>query len=162
MKRGVIMITARRFETADAGEVSALIAKTLRITNSKDYAPEYIEKDVAQFTPEKVIERAGWTHFYVFCDRETIVGCGAIGPYWGREDESSLFNIFVLPEYQGMGIGRKIIEALESDVYALRAKRIEIPASITACSFYRKLGYSYKNGIDTVDDEQLYRLEKFR
>ena len=156
------MITARRFETADAGEVSALIAKTLRITNSKDYAPEYIEKDVAQFTPEKVIERAGWTHFYVFCDRETIVGCGAIGPYWGREDESSLFNIFVLPEYQGMGIGRKIIEALESDVYALRAKRIEIPASITACSFYRKLGYSYKNGIDTVDDEQLYRLEKFR
>ena len=40
------MIKARRFETADAQEVSALIIKTLRITNIKDYSPEYIEKDV--------------------------------------------------------------------------------------------------------------------
>ena len=156
------MIKARRFETADAQEVSALIIKTLRITNIKDYSPEYIEKDVAQFTPEKVIERASWTHFYVFCDGDRIVGCGAIGPYWGSETESSLFNVFVLPEYQGKGVGRKIIETLETDEYALRAKRIEIPASITACAFYRKMGYDYKNGIDTVDAEQLYRLEKFR
>ena len=155
-------IVARIFQEKDAAEVSAPIAETLRITNSKDYAPEYIEQDVAQFTPEKVRERASWTHFYVFCDKDKIVGCGAIGPYWGSETESSLFNIFVLPEYQGKGIGRKIIETLEADEYALRAKRIEIPASITACEFYRKMGYGYKNGIDTVDEEQLYRLEKIR
>ena len=158
----MVDIITRAFQTEDAAEVSALITKTLRITNSKDYSPEYIEKDVAQFTPEKVIERASWTHFYVFCDGERIVGCGAIGPYWGSETESSLFNIFVLPEYQGKGVGRKIIETLEADEYALRAKRIEIPASITACAFYRKMGYDYKKGIDTVDSEQLYRLEKFR
>ena len=153
---------ARAFREEDADEVSALIMKTLRTTNIKDYAPEYIEKDVAQFTPEKVIERASWTHFYVFCDGDRIVGCGAIGPYRGSEIESSLFNIFVLPEYQGKGVGRKIIETLEMDEYALRAKRIEIPASITACAFYRKMGYDYKNGIDTVDAEQLYRLEKYK
>lgn len=153
---------ARAFREEDADEVSALIMKTLRTTNIKDYAPEYIEKDVAQFTPEKVIERASWTHFYVFCDGDRIVGCGAIGPYWGSEIESSLFNIFVLPEYQGKGVGRKIIETLEMDEYALRAKRIEIPASITACAFYRKMGYDYKNSIDTVDAEQLYRLEKYK
>lgn len=79
-----MMITAKRFETADAQEVSALITKTLRTTNIKDYSPEYIEKDVAQFTPEKVVERASWTHFYVFCDGGKIVACGAIGPYWGK------------------------------------------------------------------------------
>ena len=59
-------------------------------------------------------------------------------------------------------MGRKIIQTLEADEYALRAKRIEIPASITGRDFYRKMGYNYKNGIDTVDAEQLYRLEKFR
>ena len=74
----------------------------------------------------------------------------------------TMFNIFVLPEYQGKGVGRKIIETLESDDYFLRAKRIEIPASITACPFYKKMGYSYKNGIDVIDEEQLFRLEKFR
>ena len=155
------MITARRFETADAKPVSALIIKTMQTTNSKDYSPEDIAQLVAQFTPEDVIRRASWTHFYVFCDGDTIVGCGAIGPYWGKEDESSFFNIFVLPEYQGRGVGRKIIETLEADEYALRARRIEIPASITACGFYRKLGYNFKDGVDTLDEEHLYRLEKF-
>jgi GNAT superfamily N-acetyltransferase len=147
---------------ADATEVSALITKTLRITNIKDYPPEHIENHCTLFTPEKVIERANWTHFYVFCNEDCIVGCGAIGPYWGSETESSLFTIFVLPEYQGKGVGRKIIETLEADEYALRAKRIEIPASITGCAFYRKMGYDFKNGIDTVDAELMYRLEKFR
>ena len=154
--------TVRKFVNSDADEVSALIIKTLRTTNIKDYSEEFIENDVKMFSPEGVIERASWTHFYVICDGDTIVGCGAIGPYWGKEDESSLFNIFVLPEYQGKGVGRKIIETLEQDEFFLRAKRVEIPASITACDFYRKLGYTYKNGIDVVDEEQLFRLEKFR
>ncbi|MCH5164760.1 MAG: GNAT family N-acetyltransferase, partial [Clostridiales bacterium] len=72
------------------------------------------------------------------------------------------FTIFVLPEYQGNGIGRKIIQTLEQDEYFLRAKRIEIPASITATPFYRKMGYDYKNGISLPDSEGLVRLEKFR
>lgn len=152
----------RRFQVNDADEVSELIIRTLRTTNIKDYSEEYIENDVKMFTQDGVIERAGWTHFYVISENESIVGCGAIGPYWGKEDESSLFNIFVLPEYQGKGIGRKIIETLEKDEFFLRAKRIEIPASITACEFYKKMGYTYKNGIDVVDEQQLFRLEKFR
>jgi len=44
----------------------------------------------------------------------------------------------------------------------LRAKRIEIPASITACEFYKKMGYGYKDGIVKLDEEGLYQLEKFR
>ena len=152
----------KRFQVNDADEVSELIIKTLRISNSKDYSAEFIENDVKRFSPEGVIERAGWTHFYVIRDNETIVGCGAIGPFWGKEDESSLFNIFVLPEYQGKGVGKKIIETLEQDEYFLRAKRVEIPASITACEFYKKMGYTYKNGVDVIDEEQLFRLEKFR
>lgn len=154
--------TVRKFVNSDADEVSALIIRTLRTTNIKDYSEEFIENDVKNFTPEGVLQRASWTHFYVICDGDTIVGCGAIGPYWGKEDESSLFNIFVLPEYQGKGVGRKIIETLEQDEFFLRAKRVEIPAPITACDFYRKLGYTYKNGVDVVDEEQIFRLEKFR
>ncbi len=152
----------RRFQNSDADEVSKLIIKTLRTSNAKDYSSEYIEDNVKKFTPEGVIQRAEWTHFYVVCNGNMMIGCGAIGPYWGKEDESSLFTIFVLPEYQRKGIGRKIIETLERDDYFLRAKRIEIPASITACPFYIKMGYSYKNGVDLVDEEQMFRLEKFR
>jgi N-acetylglutamate synthase-like GNAT family acetyltransferase len=155
-------IHVRKFRQEDAGAVSELITHTLRTTNIKDYSEDLIENTAAQFTPEKVIERAGWTHFYVFCDGERIVGCGAIGPYWGSETESCLFNIFVHPTCQGKGIGRKIIETLEQDEYFLRAKRVEVPASITAVNFYRKFGYDYKNGVNTADEEGLFRLEKHR
>ena len=44
----------------------------------------------------------------------------------------------------------------------MKSKRIEIPASVTACDFYKKLGYKYKNRNDRIDEEQLYRLEKFK
>ena len=152
----------RRFETKDAEAVSSLIIKTLRISNIKDYTAELMEELVKSQQPQNIIERAGWTHFYVVEDDNIIIGCGSIGPFWGKEDESGLFTIFVLPEYQGKGVGRLIIETLEKDEYFLRAKRIEIPSSITACQFYRKFGYDYKNGVAELDDEHLYRLEKFR
>ncbi len=152
----------RRFAENDAEEVSTMIIRTLKTTNSKDYSEEAIKTLEKQLQPSHILERAGWTHFYVVEENDTIIGCGAIGPYWGSETESSLFTIFVLPDYQGKGVGRKIIEALEQDEYFLKAKRVEIPASITAVNFYRKMGYEYKNGIDHPDEEQLYRLEKFR
>lgn len=151
----------RRFEDRDSKELAGVIAETLRTTNSKDYSAEYIENDISCLTAEKLIERSGWTNMYIVCDDNRIVGCGAVGPYWGKEDESSLFTIFVLPEYQGRGVGRRIVEILEQDEYFLRAKRVEVPSSITAVEFYRKMGYDHKNGVAKPDDEQLYRLEKF-
>lgn len=152
----------RRFKNEDSAELVDVIAKTLRTSNTKDYSAEFIENYIISLSAEKLIERSSWRNYYVACDDDKIIGCGGIGPYWGKEDESSLFTIFVLPEYQGKGIGRKIIETLEQDEYFLRAKRIEIPSSITAVEFYRKMGYDYKNGIAELDEEQLYRLEKFR
>ena len=77
----------------------------------------------------------------VVLEGDDIIGCGAIGPFWGKEDESSLFTIFVDPDKQGKGIGRHIMNTLESDEFFLRAKRIEIPASITGVPFYLKMGY---------------------
>ena len=152
----------RYFQSEDAHEVSELIVRTLRTSNIKDYSAEYIENDVKMFTPSAVVQRASWMHFYVVLYGQTIVGCGAIGPYWGKEDESSLFTVFVLPEYQGRGIGKRIMETLEKDSFFLRAKRIEIPASVTACEFYKKFGYTYKNGVDVPDEEGLLRFEKRR
>ncbi|MCH5205550.1 MAG: GNAT family N-acetyltransferase [Oscillospiraceae bacterium] len=152
----------RRFRREDAPKTAQLIARTLKISNSKNYSKEYIEANIASHSAEILIERSKEGHMYVVCEDSQIIGCGAVAGYWGSTTESVLLTIFVLPEYQGKGIGRKIIQTLEQDEYFLRAKRVEVPASITAVEFYRKMGYDYKNGINTVDDELLYRLEKFR
>lgn len=152
----------RPFEQTDAVAVSELIRNTIRISNVKDYPIELMERLIESQTPQHVIERASWTHFYVVQQHKKIIGCGAIGPYWGKEDESSLFTIFVLPEYQGKGIGRAIIDTLENDIYFLRARRIEIPASITGVPFYLKMGYHFKDGISEPDNEHIIRMEKNR
>ena len=99
---------------------------------------------------------------YVICDGDAVICRGAIGPHQGREDESELFNIFLLPEYQGKGVGKLIIETLEQDEFFLRAKRVYIHSAMNALKFYQKMGYDHVNGEFAIDDEDSYTLEKFR
>ena len=91
----------RRLTEQDAQAVSELIITTIRISNVGDYSAELMEELVKTQTPELVMQRASWTHFYVAEDAGAIIGCGAIGPYWGKEDESSRVSIFVRPDCQG-------------------------------------------------------------
>lgn len=151
----------RRFENNDTQKTHEMIAHTLRTVNITDYSVEFIEETVKQLSPEILISRGETSHFYVLVEDEQIVGCGAIAGYWGSETESILLTIFVHPDYQGKGYGRQLVETLEADEYFKRAERVEIPASITAVGFYQKMGYDYKDGIRTPDEEQHVRLEKF-
>ena len=99
---------------------------------------------------------------YVICEQDKIVGTGSIKHLDGSLTECALVTIFVLPEYQGQGIGRIIIDTLEQDELFLTSTRTEIGASITACQFYEKLGYTYKNNKKILDSHGLYTMEKFR
>ena len=141
-------------------EVSKLIEKTARSCFIYYYPQSEIDKVCESLNVEGVRKRASWTHFYVIKEDNKIVGCGAIGPYWGSETESSLFTIFVDPDCQKNGYGRKIIETLEQDEYFLRAKRIEIPAGMVAIPFYKKMGYDFKNG-ELIYSDGHFAMEKF-
>ncbi len=154
-------ITIRRFAESDTETVQNIIHRGLREINGKDYPAELMEEYCNYFTLEKIKNQANSAHMYVAVSGDEIVGTGSIAPYWGREKESILLTIYVLPEMIGQGIGTAIINALEMDEYFLRANRIEIPSSITAVKFYQKMGYTPKNGI-VPDDEGNVRVEKFR
>lgn len=151
----------RRFKDEDAEEVSSIVCRNFIEINSRDYPIEDMEKLALEYTPEKILQINSYAHTYVVCDENKIVGTGSISSFWGRETESILLTIFVLPEYHGKGLGKKIIETLERDELFLRANRVEIPASITAAKFYEKMGYNYKNNAKVLDDEGHYRMEKF-
>ena len=143
-------VTVRRYRTEDAEEIVNLIIRNFKEVNVKDYGEEAVKALVATHTVE-------W-----FQGVASYANVGSISSFWGSPTESILLTIFVLPELHGKGIGRFIIETLERDELFLRAERIEIPASITAVEFYRKLGYDFKDGIKALDEENHYRLEKFR
>ena len=152
----------RRIRPGDADAVVTLIARNLREVNSRDYPAEYINALVQAHDRDVIVDRIQNTHMYVVCEGDAVLGCGAIQSYYGSQTESVLLTIFVLPEMHGRGAGRMIMRALEEDEYALCASRIEIHASITACEFYRKLGYAYKGGERRLDTDGCIRLEKLR
>lgn len=145
----------------DYKKVADMIARS--VSNSaftKFYPKQSIEYIKESLNKDGVRKRASWTHFYVIEKDNEIIACGAIGPYYDSKTESSLFSIFVDAKNQGLGFGRKIIETLEKDEYFTRAKRIEIPASMSAIPFYRKMGYEHKNG-ELIYDDGHFSLEKF-
>lgn len=152
----------RRFQDSDAAEVSAVIAEALRVSNAPDYPPEIIREMLELYTPERLLEQSGNEHLYVLRSGGRTIGCGGIAPYMGRETESILVTIFVLPACQRAGAGRRILEALEGDAYFLRSERVVIHSSITARDFYLKLGYRFSDGVGTPDEEGCIRMEKRR
>ena len=153
-------VSLRRFRSGDEFAVSEVIRTALTVSNSQDYPPEVIKYNIESHSPEVMAKRAAESHFYVAVDGKKIIGCGGITGYWGSTTESYLISVFILPEYQKRGIGRKIIEALEADEYFLRAWRTEVGSSLTAVHFYRKMGYEYKNGVSSPDEIGIVRLEK--
>lgn len=155
-------VVVKPYREENAEEIVALIIRNFKEVNVKDYGEKAIEELVATHDVNWFKGVAEYAHVYVFWNENKIVGVGSISSFWGSLTESILLTVFVLPEFHGQGIGSYIIDTLEGDELFLRAERIEIPASITAVEFYCKKGYDYKNSIKELDEEQHYRLEKFR
>ena len=153
----------RRFAPADADAVVRVSELATRITSGKVYDQTFVEEMVENQTRAYFLRRGEQMHFYVACEDDgTVIGCAAIGrPYRDDPAESCLYSVFVLPEKQNRGVGRALIGAIERDPWFLTARRVIIPASINALHFYQGLGYTFAPGGDTLDEEQLYCLEKF-
>lgn len=154
-------IKVRRYIEGDEAAICAVVKKDVLKENIKDYPKEAIEDLLRTHNEDLIKKRAEAFHVYVLTNEEKIIGVGMIGPYWGSLTESSFFTIFIDPDYKGQGLGRKIIETLEQDEYYKRADRVEIPASITAVEFYKHFGWGFKKLGNIVDEEGIYRMEKF-
>ena len=154
-------IKVRRYIDGDETEICEVVKKDVLAENIKDYPKEAIEHLIESHNEDLIRRRAKAFHVYVLTENERIIGVGIIGPYWDSLTESSFFTIFIDPTYKGQGLGRKIIETLENNEYYKRVDRVEIPASITAVEFYKHFGYGFKKLGHIVDDEGIYRMEKY-
>ena len=153
------MIRAMRPEDAEA--MVDVILTALRVTNAKDYDADFLEGFARGFSAESILRRAAeGTHFYVACEDARVVGCGAVAPCGERSGACEIQTVFILPQYQGAGLGRRIVETLEADPLARRARRVELSASITAAGFYERLGYRYKNGKSVLNETLGHPMEK--
>jgi len=70
-------------------------------------------------------------------DKRTPIGTGRID----IEKQGKIGRVAVLPEYRGQGIGKSIMDALETMARKANLSAIWLNAQISAQSFYEQLGY---------------------
>jgi predicted N-acetyltransferase YhbS len=118
----------------DAGMVSELILSALRETNAKDYGPEIIARLEQSFSSAAVQESMSKRTVFVAILGQQIVGTASLD---GRVARS----VFVAPNAQGLGIGRRLMVEVERAARAAGVTALVVQSSVTAEQFYAKLGF---------------------
>jgi ribosomal protein S18 acetylase RimI-like enzyme len=113
---------------------------------------EMQQMGITESAVAKMIEksRCAW----VATEDDKVVGLSMILP-----DEGCLFAAFVLPEYEGRGIGRRLVVLAEQELFKHHEIAwLETDKNSRAAKFYMQLGWVNKENVSESD----IRLEKRR
>ena len=124
----------RQFEPRDASAVSNVIRTAMRITNSRDYPPAVLNPLMRYFSPEKVLQLALERVCLVAEINEKVIGTISL-------ENGELETFFVHPDFQARGVGTRLLEAVEEIAVREKQEIIRVLSSLSAVSFYEKMGY---------------------
>ncbi|MBV4484555.1 GNAT family N-acetyltransferase [Pseudomonas sp. SWRI153] len=128
-------IKIRNATTADAPAISGTIIKTLRESNARDYPTEVIDQVVENFSPSAVLPLLTVRLVLVATIDSQVVATASL-------DKDVVRSVFVEPDYQGKGVGRQLMESIQSIAVDAGFNLLRVPSSITAEGFYASLGFS--------------------
>lgn len=88
--------------------------------------------------------------FYLISDSESTIGFIGIEHNYKNERATKIHKIYLLPETQGKGYGKKVFEFIEK--LALKNNSNQLLLNVnrfnTAFNFYKKLGFEIKETVD--------------
>lgn len=149
----------RKFIPDDVEELSNMIEHTIEESYKWVYPEQVREIFKEESSPEQILERAESDYVLVAVDPEDdgrIVGTGTLR-------SNRVLGVYVHPEYQGNGIGVRIMEQLEDRAIGNGIKRIILSASVSSKDYYKKLGYKGEPKINKLNDGKeyiVYDMEK--
>ena len=126
-------VEIRRATAGDAEAVYEIVLRALRETNARDYPASVIDRLVLTL-PEGVASKLEEWHAYVAVVHGRIVGTGSL-------NGKTVRAVFVHPDYQGRGIGTKLMDAVENAASVQSVDTLTVQSSITAQPFYAKRGF---------------------
>lgn len=127
-------ITTRIAIPDDAMAISSLIAAALRQTNAGDYPATVIDRMTTSYAAPRIALMVQHREMFVAERVGAIVG--VIGYAAG-----SVRSLFVAPDDQRSGIGRRLIAEVESLAHKADLRSLTVAASMTAIGFYQRCGF---------------------
>ncbi|RON19449.1 GNAT family N-acetyltransferase [Pseudomonas frederiksbergensis] len=124
----------RNAMNADAPAISRTIINTLRESNAQDYSSEIIDQVAQSFSPLAILHLLTERQVLVATVDSHIVATASL-------DQDVVRSVFVDPSYQGKGIGRHLMERIQSIAINAGLNLLCVPSSITAEGFYASLGF---------------------
>ncbi len=127
-------LVIRRATAADASSISDVVTRSLQALDTPDYPPAAIERLVQRFTPAAIDDLLQQRWMLVATRDGHVVGTASL-------DAGFVRTVFILPDCQGLGVGRQLLEALHAQAVATGLERLHVRSSTTAVGFYERMGY---------------------
>jgi ribosomal protein S18 acetylase RimI-like enzyme len=88
--------------------------------------------------------------FYLISDSESVIGFIGIEHQYKDEAITKIHKIYLLPETQGKGYGKKVFDFIEELALENNSKQLLLNVNRfnTALNFYKKLGFEIKETVD--------------
>lgn len=88
--------------------------------------------------------------FYLILDSEAVIGFIGIEHQYKKEAITKIHKIYLLPETQGKGYGKKVFDFIEELALENNSKQLLLNVNRfnTALNFYKKLGFEIKETVD--------------
>lgn len=119
----------------DGKQIGRMIYDTVRAINRKDYS----EPQVEAWAPDPYIfSTYDESYAYVAELKGEIVGFGNF------TSEGCLHRFYIHKDFQGQGIGSRLLEALEARALSIGLTEMTTEASITAKAFFLSKGWVIK------------------
>jgi ribosomal protein S18 acetylase RimI-like enzyme len=137
---------------AQASDVESIFTVRTSVTENHLSREEMLEMGISETTVRNMIEEnlCAW----VATDDDEVVGFSMIS-----REKGSLFGLFVLPAYEGRGIGRRLTKIAEQELFKQHeVVWLETDKNSRAAKFYMQLGWGNKTSLTGAN----IRLEKQR
>lgn len=101
-------------------------------------------------------------HFILAKEGEEILGFASYEHYYNQEEQTKIHKIYILPQTQGKGIGKKLIDFVENVAKENGSNKLVLNMNRfnKALFFYQKRGFEIVSEID-IELEHGYLMEDY-
>jgi len=159
------MITISEATAKDIKTIQEITYKTWPITYGKilsktqlDYMLDLFYSDEALISQFEKKEQL----FYLISEDEATLGFIGIEHHYKDEAVTRIHKIYLLPETQGKGIGKKVIEEIEKMALENNSKTLSLNVNRfnSALSFYKKISFEVVDEVN-IDIGNGYLMEDY-